>query len=213
MALFGARLAGVRAKTLPDPFLAVKIGHTAFVAVLIPPYWRHYGPGNFLWFSDVALLLSVPALWRNDRLLASTQAIAVMVPETVWALDFSTGLVRGRTAVGLAGYMFDKRWPRWLRALSLFHLWLPALLVWMTCRLGYDARALPAQTMLGSGVLAAAYYLTDPNENVNWVFGLGDAPKRRTPGRLLAAMLLFPLAFYVPSHLLLSRLCRHGRRR
>lgn len=36
----------------------VKATHTGFVAVLIPTYWRHYGPGNFLWFSDVALLTS-----------------------------------------------------------------------------------------------------------------------------------------------------------
>lgn len=190
--------------------LAVKIGHTAFVAVLIPTYWRHYGPGNFLWFSDVALLLSVPALWRDDRLLASTQAIAVTVPETFWALDFATGLVRGRTAIGLSEYMFDARWPRWLRMLSLFHLWLPALLLSMTCRLGYDKRALAAQTLIGSSVLAATYHLTDPNENVNWVFGAGRMPKRRTPSRLLAALLLFPLAFYLPAHLVFSRFCRQS---
>jgi hypothetical protein len=200
--------------------LTLKIGHTAFVDVLIPVYWRHYGPGNFLWFSDVALLVSVPALWRGDRsatptrlprwgprLLASTQAIAVAVPESAWTIDFGIGLVRGRTAIGLAEYMFDSRWPLPLRALSLFHLWLPALLIWMVCRLGYDKRALPIQTLIGSGVLVASYVLTEPKDNVNWVFGIGTAPKRRRPAILFAALLLFPLMFYAPAHVVLRRVC------
>jgi len=33
----------------------LKIAHTAYVAVLVPAYWHHYGLLNFLWFSDVAL--------------------------------------------------------------------------------------------------------------------------------------------------------------
>ena len=190
--------------------LPLKLGQTAFVAVLVPTYWRHYGPGNFLWFSDVALLLSVPALWSGSRLLASTQAIAVAVPEGVWTIDFAIGLLRGRTAVGLAEYMFDRRLPRPLRALSLFHLWLPALFGWMACRIGYDRRALPAQTLFGSGVLVASYLLTLPQENVNWVFGIAGAEKRRRLGRLVAALLLFPLLFYAPAHVAFARMCAPG---
>jgi len=185
---------------------AVKVGHTAFVCGLVPVYWRHYGPGNFLWFSDVALLLTVPALWREDRLLTSTQALAVAVPETVWAADFATGLARGRTAVGLAQYMFDPDLPRGLRALSLFHLWLPPLLVWMVSRLGYERGALAVQTTFGSGILVASYLLTSPDQNVNWVFGIGRQPKRRQPRRLAAALLLFPVCFYAPAHWIFMRL-------
>ena len=37
--------------------LAVKILYTLFVCVVLPTYWRHYGPANFLWFSDLALPL------------------------------------------------------------------------------------------------------------------------------------------------------------
>ena len=35
-----------------------KLIYTAFVAVLVPTYWYHYGPGNFLYFCDLALLLT-----------------------------------------------------------------------------------------------------------------------------------------------------------
>ncbi|MFN7133357.1 MAG: dTMP kinase, partial [Myxococcales bacterium] len=51
-----------------------------------------------------------------------------------------------RSLGGLAGYMFDDQYPLWLRALSLFHLPLVAVLVWMLWRQGYDRRALWAQT-------------------------------------------------------------------
>jgi len=32
--------------------LWLRIGLTVFVAFLVPYYWRHYGPQNFLWLSD-----------------------------------------------------------------------------------------------------------------------------------------------------------------
>lgn len=55
--------------------LWVKISYTAFVLVLIPIYWKHWGPANFLWFSDIALILGVPALWLESSLLASMMAV------------------------------------------------------------------------------------------------------------------------------------------
>jgi len=36
--------------------LGLKIIYTLFVCALVPVYWRQYGPANFLWFSDIALL-------------------------------------------------------------------------------------------------------------------------------------------------------------
>jgi hypothetical protein len=43
--------------------LWLKIAYTAFVVVVIPIYWASWTPANFLWFCDVALLLTLPALW------------------------------------------------------------------------------------------------------------------------------------------------------
>src|SRR5437867_4045459 len=102
----------------------VKIMHSAFVVVLFPTYWRQYGPGNFLWFSDVALLTSVPALWFESSLLASTQASGVVVLESLWLVDFAAGLIAKKYPIGLASYMVDRRIPRFVRALSLVHRWL-----------------------------------------------------------------------------------------
>src|ERR687891_33393 len=47
----------------------IALAATAFVAVLVPVYWKIYGPTNFLWFSDIALGSTVAALWLESPLL------------------------------------------------------------------------------------------------------------------------------------------------
>jgi hypothetical protein len=187
---------------------ALKAAHTLFVVVLVPTYARHYGPGNFLWFSDIALLTSVPALAFESRVLASTQAVSVLVPELIWLVDFGAGMAVGKYPIGLAAYMSDRRIPRFVRALSLFHLWLTPLLVLIVSRTGYDRRAFKYQTMLSAAVLVASWRLTTPADNVNWVHSW---PKRIRPGPARAGFVLalaagLSLACYLPAHLLLKRL-------
>jgi len=188
--------------------LWLKIGYTLFVCVLVPVYLRHYGPANFLWFSDVALLAMVPGLWAESRLIVSTMTLAVALPELVWNIDFFARLLTGRAPLGLAGYMFDRSTPRFLRGLSLFHVALPVLLVWAVARLGYDPRAVWVQTVLGTVLFILAYALTNPAENINWVFGPGAKPQRFMPRRAYLALVtvFFPLIVYWPTHLVLVRL-------
>jgi hypothetical protein len=188
----------------------IKAAHSVFVGVLIPVYWRQYGPGNFLWFSDVALLTSVPALWLESPLLASTQAVGVLVPETLWVIDFAAGLVARRPPIRLAAYMFDRNIPLAVRALSLFHLWLTPLLLRIVFRRGYDPRALKYQTVVTWVVLLASWRLTRPEENVNWVYSRRErvrSPAARA-GFVLLLMVALPVMFHVPAHLLLKRLFR-----
>jgi hypothetical protein len=82
---------------------------------------------------------------------------------------------------------------------------MPAALIWMLARLGYDSRALLVQTGLAWVVLPITYAVTDPAKNINWVFGFGHPPRRRFSPRvhLLALMLGFPLFVYLPTHFLL----------
>ena len=191
--------------TLP---LWVKIAHTLFVAALVPVYWRRYGPGNFLWFSDLALFGTLVALWLESPLLVSMQAVSVSLLELVWLADFVTRLLGGGFPVGLSRYMFDPHIPLPVRGLSLFHVVLPVELLWLVARLGYDRRALLAQTLFAWVVLPACYFLTDPAENVNWVFGWGGRKQRWLPAPvyLLGVMVAFPVVIYLPTHLLLETL-------
>ena len=188
--------------------LWLKALYTAFVAAIVPVYARQYGWRNFLWFSDIALLLTTPALWLERPLLASMQAVSVTVPETGWTIDLGARQLFGVRLIGLADYMFDRKIPRPIRALSLFHLWLPPLLLWTVARLGYDRRAFRAQTLLTWTVLVATYHLTDPADDINWVYGLSGSPQRRIDRRvyLLFVMAMYPIAFHWPAHLALSHL-------
>ena len=40
-----------------------KLAYTVFVVVVVEIWRRHYGWRNLLWFSDIALIGAVPALW------------------------------------------------------------------------------------------------------------------------------------------------------
>lgn len=195
---------GLRSEPEAIP-LWLKLSYTAFVAVLVPVYWVKWGPGNFLWFSDIALFGALAAVWLGSSLLASMMTLAVFLPELAWNFEFFGRLLTGGKFFGLSGYMFDPSRPLYLRALSLFHVILPALLLWLLYTLGYDSRAWFYQTALAWVVLPLSYWLTDPQENVNWVYGPGEKPQKKVPPLLYmgAVMVFFPLCVYLPTHFLL----------
>jgi hypothetical protein len=190
--------------------LWIKLAYTVFVAVTVAIYAKKYPLWNFLWFSDIALIATVPALWLENSLLASMMLVSVLLPEVLWNGAFFVRLVTGTRLFGLTDYMFDASKPRYLRAISLvFHVLLPPLLLWMAYRLGYDPRALLAQTVLAWIVLPLSYGLGDPKvENLNWVFGWTAVQQTRIPplAYLGLVMIAFPLLIYLPTHLLLQRL-------
>lgn len=190
--------------------LGLKLIYTLFVCAVVPVYWRQYGPANFLWFSDIALLALVPALWLENTLLASMMAISAVLFEALWNADFFFHLSTGKSLIGLSAYMFEPKIPLFIRGLSCFHIVLPLLLLWTLHRLGYDQRAFVWQTLVALVVLPVSYLVSNPQENVNWVYGFGQNPQRILSGPLfvILLMLLFPLAVYLPTHLLFSRIFR-----
>lgn len=183
----------------------IKITYTFFAVITVAVYTVKYPPGNFLWFSDIALVLTVPALWLESSMLASMMSVAVLLPEAFWNIGFFARLLTGKRLAGLTDYMFDIKKPLYLRALSLFHVFLPALLLWMVARLGYAPQALPAQTALAWIVLPLTYWLTDPALNVNWVFGPDSGQRKHTPAFFHLGLLMIglPLLVYIPTHVLL----------
>ena len=120
--------------------LALKLGYSAFMALLLPVYLRTYGPTNFLYFCDVALLLTLAGIWSENALLLSVATVGILLAQLFWLLDFAVRLVFGR-GTGMTDYMFDATRSRLLRGLSLFHGWLPILLLVLLRHTGYDARA------------------------------------------------------------------------
>ncbi len=173
------------------------------VPVIAVIYWRTYGPTNFLWLSDIGLVLTLAALLSGSRLLASMGAVGVLALELAWTIDFLAG---GRF-ISIAAYMFDVKLPRYLRGLSLFHLALPPTLLFLVYQFGYDRRALIYQTLLTWAVLIVTYLTTDPEKNINWVFGPSSKPQHVVPPLLYLGleMAIIPICVFLPTHLLLDR--------
>ena len=186
----------------------IKVPYTLFVCILVPIYWVERGPANFLWLSDIALLATVPALWMENRFLTSMMAVGVLLPELIWNLDFFLRLFTGYDVIGLngTGYMFETQYTSLFKFFSLFHVFLPVLLLWMISRLGYDRQAVYAQALLIWALLPVCYLVTDPERNLNWVFGIGNPPQTWVSGPLYLVLLMcaYPVLVLIPTHFILK---------
>ncbi|GJE54761.1 hypothetical protein [Methylobacterium thuringiense] len=196
--------------------IAVKLAYTAFAALLLPVYLTHYGPTNFLYFCDQAVLLTLVGIWIESPLLISLCAVGILAPQLLWIVDFLGGAV-GIPITGMTEYMFDASKPLLLRALSGFHGWLPLLLVFLVARLGYDRRALPIWSAMAVATLLICFFLMPSPRpdagllpvNINYVWGFSDAVAQAwmPAWAWLAAMVVgLPALLFLPTHLVLRRL-------
>ncbi len=194
--------------------LGVTLAYTAFIAVLVPVYLYRYGWTNFLYFCDIALVLTLVGLWIDSPLLISMSAVGILLPQLFWAFDYFANLF-GLPVSGMTDYMFEKERSRFLRGLSLFHGWLPFLLLYLVWCMGYDGRALLAWTALSTIVLPICYFLMPPSQpdpgltpvNINMVWGFSDRAKQTlvSPNVWFLGLLIgLPLLVYWPTHLLLQ---------
>jgi len=195
--------------------LWLKIAYTAFMAVLVPVYWRNYGPTNFLYFCDVALMITLVGIWIESPLLVSMCAVGILASQALWVVDFLSNLI-GVPLTGMTDYMFAADHSLFLRGLSLFHGWLPFLLVYLVWRLGYDRRGFPAWTALAWVLVLICFFFMPPPRpdpgltpvNINYVWGMSDTAAQQwmPPAAWVAGLIvLLPALLYAPVHFLLCR--------
>jgi hypothetical protein len=189
--------------------LWLKVSYTIWIALWATLYWVENGPQNFLWLCDLANWVALAGLWLESPLLLSATLVGVALAQVGWALDFFGRLALGFHPIGGTEYMFDAAEPLWLRALSLFHLWMLPFLIWLVRRTGYHRRGWLLQSALAVVILPVCYWFGPRSENLNWVWGpFGVEQTWMAPGWwLLCVMALYPLVLFYPAHLLLrSRL-------
>ncbi len=196
--------------------LGVKLVYTAFVAVLVPVYWHYYGPTNFLYFCDVALILTLIAIWPENALLISMSAVGILIPQAVWVVDV-VGNAAGISLTGMTDYMFDPTHSLFLRLLSLFHGWQPFLMLYLVWKVGYDRRAFWAWTGASWVLMPICFFLMPPPTphpglvpvNINYVWGLRDTAAQTwvPPYVWLAGLAIgLPLVVFAPTHFVLARI-------
>ena len=187
--------------------LWLKIAAAVYLCGFVVVQAYNFGFSNFLWFSCLGLIGMTFALIFESRLLASMMLLMVFIAdEIIWGSDFFTALLTGWHPFRATAYMFDEQYALFIRTMSLFHIVVPVVLAWMVYKLRYDRRAFLAQSLLCAIILLVSYNITEPSSNINCVYGVGDsAPQTYVHPWLYLAFLMIvgPLVFYLPVHLLL----------
>jgi hypothetical protein len=176
-----------------------------WLIVWVPAYWYAWGPANFLHLCDLAVFLTCIGVWTDNALLISSQAVGSLLVDLAWALDAAWKLVVHHHLIGGTEYLFDAHVALWIRLLSLFHVFLPLLLLWALVRTGYDRRAWAVQSTIAAAAFVASRF-TNPAANVNFAFT--DPFWHRTigpaPVHVALSILFMAVVVYLPTHLLLK---------
>jgi hypothetical protein len=193
----------------PHTFPVLRWFSLLWIAVWLPAYFRVWGWANLLHLCDVAVILTFAGIWLANPLLLSSQAVGSVAAGIFWFTDVCWRLVTGRFLVGGTVYMWDARYPLWVRLLSTFHIGLPLVLLWTLRRVGYDRRALGLQAAIAAVLLIVSRFLS-AELNLNYAYR--DPIFHRSWGLAPVhfAVIFIPLValIYWPTHVLLSWLFR-----
>jgi hypothetical protein len=175
------------------------------MAVWLPAYFRVWGWPNLLHLCDMAVILSFLGIWLANPLLLSSQAVNSLAACVFWITDIGWRLATGRFLVGGTDYMWDSRYPLWVRLLSTFHIGLPLVLLWTLRKIGYDKRALWLQAAIAAVLLIAGRLLSS---DLNMNYAYRDPVLHRawgpSPVHLAFIFVVLIAAVYWPTHLLLA---------
>jgi len=193
---------------------ALRLAAAVWLVLFITAYGWAYGAANFIRLCDVAVILTCLGILSGSALLVSSQAVSSLLVDLAWDLDLLWRLVLGRHLIGGTEYMWDARYPLWVRLMSLFHVAWPPLLFTLLRRLGYDPRGFALQCGIAAIVLVASRFVL-PGENLN--FAHRDPFFHRAwgpaPAHLALTLAVLVAAVYWPTHSLLRSVFGPGRRR
>ncbi|HXX71425.1 MAG TPA: hypothetical protein VEI55_03970 [Candidatus Acidoferrum sp.] len=169
-------------------------------------YWRTWGAANFVHLCDIAVILTCIGIWTHSALLISSQAVGILLVDAVWTVDAASRVCIGRALVPGNEYLLDPRYPAWIRLLTLFHLVMPALLLWGVYRMGYDRRAWALESAITLPVFVLAR-LTRPTANIDFAFSdpFFHHQMGPVPIHILITWLFMVVVVYLPTHLALER--------
>jgi len=185
---------------------ALRLAAAIWLVLFIAVYGWAYGAANFIRLCDVAVILTCLGIMSGNALLVSSQAVSSLVVDLAWDLDLLWRLLFGRHLIGGTEYMWDARYPLWVRLMSLFHMAWPPLLITVLRRLGYDPRGFALQCGIAAVVLVASRFVL-PGENLN--FAHRDPFFHRAwgpaPVHLALTFAVLVAAVYWPTHRMLRR--------
>jgi hypothetical protein len=180
-------------------------------ACMAVTWCRRYTADSLLWFCDVALLLTALGLLFRSAVLVAAQLSAIIVFHFGWHLDYWLFQIFGYSLTGTTGYMFYPGLTLTEKSLSFFsHTFVVPAAVYGVYKLGVPRRAWLLQWAQTALLFGLTYALTDPGENINWMFGTGIfglSPARISPVCYYVLMLVVPpFLIYLPTNCFMARL-------
>ena len=76
------------------------------------------------------MLLTLIGIWPENAVLISMCCVGILVGQAYWVFDFLVNAA-GYSLTGMTDYMFQSEHSLFLRLLSLYHAWMPFLLVYL----------------------------------------------------------------------------------
>ena len=206
-----------RARKIP---FWLKILFSALFLVTIPSNVINYSAINLLWFCDVAIILTFFGLWFESSLLLSMAALSSVPTQLLWQVDYFYYLITESPLFGFTDYMFAPDFSSFNYAVSLFHVWMPYVLLYSLRMVRYNRLAVFTQSVVGCVVILLSFLLTKdmfgPVGNLNKVYGLSDnAPQTWMHPWLwiIVVMLYCSLCIYAPMHFLFMRIFKPTKRK
>jgi len=198
----------------PPPRI-IRIAFTFWFVTWVPIIVWAYGFQNFFWLCNVAQFIVLYAIWRPNALLVSSQTGTVVLVGIVWALDLTVGVIAGDSVTGLTGYMFDPEIPLLARLTSLYHIWLPFLMLWICWYNGYDNRGVWLQCVIGTLSIFGAWLWSEEERNINFAFAPFHIEQTWMPHGIYLVLLSVgtALVIYFPGHYLVRFILRRLPRR
>ena len=185
---------------------SLRIAALVWLLIWIPSYWRIWGASNFLQLCDIAVILTCAGLLGNSRLLLSSQAVVSPVVDLAWMVDAGSQLFFRHRLTGGTDYLFASQYPLPVRLLSLFHLVLPFVLIWVLYRVGYDSRGFVLESIVTAVAFAASRF-TSPAKNMNFAFTDPFFHRQWGPPavHIAVSVLFMILVVYLPTHIALQK--------
>ena len=202
----------LRFQIVPAAFPTLRWIALLWLVVWAPSYLWTWGWRNFLLLCDLAVILAAIGIWRSNALLLSSQAVSTLLVGLAWFVDLLCRGLSGRHLIGGTEYLWDPQYPLWVRLLSVYHVVLPALLLWCLRRVGYDSRAWKLQCGLAALFFVLSRIIA-PGWNLNFVER--EPLLRRAwgpaPVHLAVVFSFTALVIYWPTHRLLLAVVPHRK--
>src|SRR5215469_4055962 len=179
----------------------------AWMVVWLPAYIKVWGWANMLHLCDAAVILTFAGLWLGNAQLISSQAVSALAAGLLWTANLAARLLTGKFFASGTEYMWDSRFPLWVRLLSFFHLLLPCAQIWGMRKLGYDRRGLRLQAVIAAVLIVASRFLpADLNMNYAYRDPLFNHAWGPAPVHLAVIWMGAVVLMYWPTHLVLKRI-------